>query len=160
MVTDTFKNKVQDMRPMLMATARKIVGEEMEAEDVVQDALLRLWQLRDAPIGNLEGFGRVVVRHLAYDAVRRRQVHVSIDEVDAFDISPLEGLNDVEERMMALVRQLPTMQQTVLRLRHVEEMEMREIAELVGATEEAVRQSLSRGRRKLLSEFLQKGLKR
>ena len=160
MATDTFKNRVQDMRPMLMATARKIVGEEMEAEDVVQDALLRLWQLRDAPIGNLEGFGRVVVRHLAYDAVHRRQVHVSIDEVDALDASPLEGLNDVEERMMALVRQLPTMQQTVLRLRHVEEMEMKDIAELVGATEEAVRQSLSRGRRKLLSEFLQKGLKR
>ena len=55
MATDTFKNRVQDMRSMLMATARKIVGEEMEAEDVVQDALLRLWQLRDAPIGNLEG---------------------------------------------------------------------------------------------------------
>lgn len=161
MTIESFSEKSQAMRPMLMATARQIVGDELEAEDVVQDALLRLWQLcdEDAP-NNMEGFARVVVRHMAYDSVRRRRVYISIDEVDASDILPSEGLNDAEERMMALVRQLPTMQQTVLRLRHVEEMEMGEIAELVGTTEEAVRQSLSRGRRALLCKFEQKGLRR
>ena len=148
------------MRPMLMATARRIVDDEADAEDVVQDALLRLWQLRDEPIRNVEGMAKVVVRHLSYDAVRRRHERVSIDEADVADGSPSEGLNDVEERMMALVRELPPMQQTVLRLRHMEEMEMEDIAELIGTSEVAVRQSLSRARRRLMEQFTQKGLRR
>ena len=148
------------MRPMLMATARRIVDDEADAEDVVQDALLRLWQLRDEPIRNVEGMAKVVVRHLSYDAVRRRHERVSIDETDVADGSPSEGLNDVEERMMAMVRELPPMQQTVLRLRHMEEMEMEDIAELIGTSEVAVRQSLSRARRRLMEQFTQKGLRR
>ena len=148
------------MRPMLMATARRIVGDEADAEDVVQDALLRLWQLRDEPIRNVEGMAKVVVRHLSYDAVRRRHERVSIDEADVADGSPSEGLNDVEERMMAMVRELPPMQQTVLRLRHMEEMEMEDIAELIGTSEVAVRQSLSRARKRLMEQFTQKGLRR
>ena len=148
------------MRPMLMATARRIVDDEADAEDVVQDALLRLWQLRDEPIRNVEGMAKVVVRHLSYDAVRRRHERVSIDEADVADGSPSEGLNDVEERMMAMVRELPPMQQTVLRLRHMEEMEMEDIAELIGTSEVAVRQSLSRARKRLMEQFTQKGLRR
>ena len=51
------------------------------------------------------------------------------------------------ERMMTLVATLPTMQQTVLRLRHMQGMEMRDIARIIGASEVSVRQSLSRARR-------------
>ena len=148
------------MRPMLMATARRIVDDEAEAEDVVQDALLRLWQLRDEPVQNVEGMARVVVQHLSIDAVRRRRENIPVEEIELVGTSLSEGLNDTEIHMMALIRQLPTMQQTILRLRHVEEMEVIKIAELIGATEVMVRQSLSRARRKLLEQFTQKGLKR
>lgn len=148
------------MRPMLMATARRIVDDEAEAEDVVQDALLRLWQLRDEPVQNVEGMARVVVQHLSIDAVRRRRENISIEEIEVVGTSYSEGLSDTEMRMMTLIRQLPTLQQTILRLRHVDEMEVFEIAEMIGATEAAVRQSLSRARRKLLEQFTQKGLKR
>ena len=148
------------MRPMLMATARRILGDDAEAEDVVQDALLRLWQLRDEPILNVEGMARVVVQHLSIDAVRRRRENIPIEEIEVVGTSYSEGLSDTEMRMLTLIRQLPTLQQTILRLRHVEEMEVFEIAEMIGATEAAVRQSLSRARRKLLEQFTQKGLKR
>ncbi|MBQ6751765.1 MAG: sigma-70 family RNA polymerase sigma factor [Bacteroidaceae bacterium] len=160
MTSDTFKEKAQTMRPMLMATARRILGDDAEAEDVVQDALLRLWQLRDEPILNVEGMARVVVQHLSIDALRRRRENIPIEEIEVVGTSYSEGLSDTEMRMMTLIRQLPTLQQTILRLRHVEEMEVFEIAEMIGATEAAVRQSLSRARRKLLEQFTQKGLKR
>lgn len=160
MTSDTFKEKAQTMRPMLMATARRILGDDAEAEDVVQDALLRLWQLRDEPVQNVEGMARVVVQHLSIDAVRRRRENIPIEEIEVVGTSYSEGLSDTEMRMMTLIRQLPTLQQTILRLRHVDEMEVFEIAEMIGATEAAVRQSLSRARRKLLEQFTQKGLKR
>jgi len=154
MTIETFKEKAQTMRPMLLATAVRIVGEKAEAEDIVQDALLRLWQLRDEPIQNVEGMARVVVQHLSYDAVRRRHDCISIEKAeDMTEVLPSEGLDDEGERMMALVRQLPTLQQTVLRLRHVEGMEMKEMAELIGVTEVWVRQSLSRARRRLMEQY-------
>ena len=153
MTIETFKEKAQTMRPMLLATAVRIVGEKTEAEDIVQDALLRLWQLRDEPIQNVEGMARVVVQHLS-DAVRRRHDCISIEKAeDMTEVLPSEGLDDEGERMMALVRKLPTLQQTVLRLRHVEGMEMKEMAELIGVTEVWVRQSLSRARRRLMEQY-------
>lgn len=155
MTIEIFKEKVHTMRPMLMSTALRIVGDRTEAEDLVQDALLRLWQLRDEPIMNVEAMGRVVVRHLAYDAVRRRHEQIAIEEVDLMDESPSEGLDDEGEQMMVFVRQLSTLQQAVLRLRHEEDMEMKDIAELVGSTEMMVRQSLSRARRKILEQYRQ-----
>ena len=103
---------------------------------------------------------RVVVQHLSIDALRRRREYIPVEEIELVGTSLSEGLNDTEIHMMALIRHLPTMQQTILRLRHVEEMEVIKIAELIGATEVMVRQSLSRARRKLLEQFTQKGLKR
>jgi RNA polymerase sigma-70 factor (ECF subfamily) len=47
---------------------------------------------------------------------------------------------------MNLIEALPTMQQTILRLRHVEGMEYSEIARITGSSEEAVRKALSRAR--------------
>jgi len=160
MTTEKFNEKIQSMRPMLMEVAQDVLENKTEADDVVQDALLRLWQMRDEPIRNLEGLAKVVVRHLSIDALRRRTENLPIHRIDFADESPPEGLSDEEEQMMAHIRQLPVMQQTLLRLRHVDDMETGKIAALIGMTESAVRQSLSRARRKILLLFTEKGLKR
>ena len=152
MTTETFKGEVQAMRPMLLGVARSILGSDEEAEDVVQDALLRLWQLRDEPIRNVRGFARIVVRNLCLSKVRRKQVMVDIGKADIAEETETSN-NEQIDRMMALVDALPTMQQTVLRLRHMQDMSMADIANLIGTTEAAVRQSLSRARRNILEQF-------
>ena len=152
MTTETFKDEVQAMRPMLVGVARGVLGSDEEAEDVVQDALLRLWQLRDEPIRNVRGFARIVVRNLCLSKVRRKQVMVDIGKDDIADETETTN-NEQIDRMMALVDALPTMQQTVLRLRHMQDMSMADIASLIGTSESAVRQSLSRTRRSILEQF-------
>ncbi len=147
-----FSEEAQAIRPMLLGVARDILGNDEEAEDVVQDALLRLWQLRDEPIRNVRGFARIVVRNLCLSKVRRKQVLVDISHADIAD--EVEATNNEQiDRMMALVDALPTMQQTVLRLRHMQDMTMADIVSLIGTTEAAVRQSLSRARRNILEQF-------
>ena len=147
-------DEVKAIRPMLLNVARGILGSDEEAEDVVQDAMLRLWQLRDEPIRNVRGFARVVVRSLSLSKVRQRRVTVDIARADiANDDESESAKNEQIDRMMKLVDALPTMQQTVLRMRHMQEMTMADIASLIGTSEAAVRQSLSRARRNIIEQF-------
>lgn len=161
---DEFFNKAKVMRPSLLSIAKKILGDEEEAEDVVQDAMLRLWQLKNknlstqgntkpGNIRNAESLIKIMVRNLSIDIVRRRKNYTDIEDKDICD--DINGDYDEEQtnRVMALMQNLPTMQQTVLRLRHIEGMDMADIARLVGSTEQAVRQSLSRGRRTILKNY-------
>ncbi len=147
-------DEVKAVRPTLQSVAREILGSDEEAEDVVQDAMLRLWQLRDEPIRNVRGFARVVVRNLSLSKVRQRRVTVDIARADvANDDESESAKNEQIDRMMKLVDALPTMQQTVLRMRHMQEMTMADIASLIGTSEAAVRQSLSRARRSIIEQF-------
>lgn len=145
-------DEVRDIRPMLLSVAKGILGSDAEAEDVVQDAMLRLWQLREEPIRNPKGFARIVVRNLSLSKIRRKPLTVDISKADIADEAETER-NEQIDRMMALVDALPTMQQTVLRLRHMQDMTMADIASLIGTSEVAVRQSLSRARRSILEQY-------
>lgn len=151
MTTEQFTEKVRRIQPMLVGVARRIVNDDEEAEDVVQDALLKLWLVRDE-VDNLPGMARVIVRHRCLDIIRRRQPMLSINGIEPAD-SEDDTTDERIERMMALVATLPTMQQTVLRLRHMQGMEMRDIARIIGSSEVAVRQSLSRARRTLFDKM-------
>ena len=143
-------DEVRDMRPMLLSVAKGILDSDEEAEDVVQDAMLRLWQLREEP----KGFARTVVRNLSLSKVRRRPLMVDINQADlATNDDTATDRNEQIDRMMELVDALPTMQQTVLRLRHMQDMTMADIASLIGTSEVAVRQSLSRARRSIIEQF-------
>ena len=153
-MTESFMDEVKAVRSTLQSVAREILGSDEEAEDVVQDAMLRLWQLRDEPIRNVRGFARVVVRNLSLSKVRQRRVTVDIARADiANDDESESAKNEQIDRMMKLVDALPTMQQTVLRMRHMQEMTMADIASLIGTSEAAVRQSLSRARRSIIEQF-------
>ena len=147
-------DEVKAMRPMLLNVARGILNSDEEAEDVVQDAMLRLWQLRDEPVRNVRGFAKIVVRNLSLSKIRRKPLTVDIDQANlaADDDTEMERYEQID-RMMALVDVLPTMQQTVLRLRHMQDMTMADIASIIGTSEVAVRQSLSRARRSIIEQF-------
>ena len=150
MTTEQFSKEAERMRPMLLGVAQRMLDDD-NAEDVVQDALLKLWQIRDE-VENLPGMARVIVRHRCLDIIRRQPPTVSLKDTDSEDEE--DDIKDERiERMMALVATLPTMQQTVLRLRHMQGMEMRDIANLIGASEVAVRQSLSRARRAIFEKM-------
>ena len=149
---DELFEKANEVRPRLLIIAQKIVGDDEEAEDIVQDALLRLWQLKSEDIRNAESMAKVITRNLSIDHVRRRHVMVDIDE------GKLEIDEHAHDEEQNLINQLPTMQQTVIRLRHIDGLQMADIAKLTGTTEQAVRQSISRARRAILKNYNKQGL--
>lgn len=149
-----FQHTVARIRPQMLHVAQRMLGDDEEAEDVVQDALLKLWQLREDPVRNVEALARVMVRNMCLDLIRKRKVTVDVEEMDMPEPTERDELID---KMLLMVEKLPTMQQTILRMRHMDGMEMSAIALMLGTTEEAVRQSLSRARRKVFQQMKKGG---
>ena len=133
------------------------MGNADEAEDMVQDAMLKLWQMCAQLKSPVDGLARVLVRNICLDSIRRRKPREGIEY-----LPPAAGSTEAEEherieRMMRLVENLPDVPQTILRLRHMEGMEMKDIARLLHMEEAAVRKALSRARQAVRERLMDNG---
>lgn len=151
MTENEFKTEAKRIRQLMINTARQYLSDFDEAEDIVQDILLKLWQMRDELRSPLNSFASVLVRNHCVDILRRRPVTISVSDV-FYDDPSVE--DERLERILSIMNTLPTMQQTILRLRHMEGMEMQQIAELIGSNEVAVRKALSRARKAIKAQYL------
>ncbi len=151
MTTETFKQEAQRMRPALISLAVGILKDSDGAEDVVQDVLLRLWQMREQLRMPIDALAKVLTRNRCIDQIRRRKPteELTLTVVSEEDEATMELI----ERMMKVIEMLPDMQQTILRLRHMDGLEIKEIAALTGSTEVAVRKALSRARQAVREKF-------
>jgi RNA polymerase sigma-70 factor (ECF subfamily) len=142
--------------PRVLALARRMLGDPAEAEDVAQEAMLRVW--RHAP-GWRPGKARFdtwlhrVTLNLCYDRLRRRRELPMAETPDRADegASPDRGLHalDVGRRVDAALHALPARQREAVVLCHYQELGNIEAAELMGVSVEALESLLSRGRRAL-----------
>lgn len=151
MTQEEFKEEAQRLRPRLMLTARRYLSDD-DAEDTVQDVLLRLWQMVGELRQPFDALALRLTRNLCIDQVRRKKPTVML--TDSGETDQAENDDERIERMMAVVSTLPDLQQTVLRLRHLEGMEMNEIADLIGSSEVAIRKALSRARQAVKQKYL------
>lgn len=147
MTKSEYEIAMQRLRPMLIAEATKYLGDTNDAEDMVQDAMMRLWQMCSQLHSPVDGLARILVRNLCLDAIRRRKPREGIEALPAAIGNSNEAVEHERiERMMSVVESLPDVPQTILRLRHMEGMEMKDIARLLQMEEAAVRKALSRAR--------------
>ncbi len=147
MTKSEYEIAMQRLRPMLIAEATKYLGDANDAEDMVQDAMMRLWQMCSQLHSPVDGLARILVRNLCLDAIRRRKPREGIEALPAAIGNSNEAVEHERiERIMSVVESLPDVPQTILRLRHMEGMEMKDIARLLQMEEAAVRKALSRAR--------------
>ncbi|MCR4809176.1 MAG: RNA polymerase sigma factor [Prevotella sp.] len=148
MTQEGFKEEVLRIRPKLISVARRYVGDD-DAEDTVQDVLLRLWQMLDSLRPPIDSLAIVLVRNLCVSHLRKQR-H---DADAAIALTPTDNDDAGIEHLMAVIESLPAMQQVLLRLRHMEGMEMSDIAAITGSNEVAVRKALSRARQAVRLQF-------
>lgn len=132
-----------------------------EAEDIVQDAMLKMWVLHDQLIGNAEAFASVLVRNLSLNRLRQLHRMQALTEMDLLEMERLDADNrsqqDTDEQvaqLMTLVEALPDRQKTILRLHDLEGMDYDEIAQVTGLSAASLRQTVSRARRLLRLRYL------
>ena len=148
MTEETFQNEALRLRPKLTAVARRYTDHEADAEDIVQDALLKLWLMHDDLQSPPDGLATVLTRNLSIDNQRRKKPHYPTLDVADEDTNE----DDRIERMMRVIDTLPIKQQIILRLRHMDGMSIRDIATLTAHTEAAVRKILSRARQEVMGK--------
>lgn len=156
-----FEAASENIRPKLFAVAFRLLKDEDDAKDIVQDALLKMWSIRQTleQYSSVEALGVTIVKNLSISHLRSARFVDSEAVDDHYDIMDDTGaddnLLDEEETNVALklIADLPDMQQAILRMKHVDGLEVPEIAKLIGAREESVRSNLSRARKKILEQF-------
>lgn len=148
------------MRRRLMDEARRFLRNQDEAEDTVQDVVLKLWTMRDrlGDYRSVEAMAVVITRHLCLS--RKRDYGKCLDlqalkeTTDSGSPEQLLIGRETEGRLLELIDSLPDRQQAILRMKHVDGMETDEIAALTGMTADSVRQNLSRARRNIMKRFI------
>lgn len=156
-----FEILARSLAPRLRSEALRIVSDGMDADDIVQDTMLKLWDMRERldNIASIDAFAVVITRRGAINALRALHPdrHVALDDNIEGSLSPEELYIERQrgETADAIMAQLTDSQQTLLRLRHIEGYDNASIATLLGTTEGAVRTALSRARRHVAQIFQQ-----
>ncbi|MCD7848247.1 MAG: sigma-70 family RNA polymerase sigma factor [Parabacteroides sp.] len=141
--------------------ARRLLDDPQDVEDIVQEVFLKLWYIREEleRYDSVEALAVQITKHLCLNRLRSfqyRQEKLSDSAIITADDNPYTALEqkDSVSHVMGIMEQLPGLQQTILRMKHVDGFEVKEIAELTGSTPEAVRVNLSRARKRVKELFL------
>jgi RNA polymerase sigma-70 factor (ECF subfamily) len=145
-------------RPRLVQLAYGLLGTRADAEDIVQDAYLRLDRVDPESLRNPEGWLTTVVTHLALDRLRsarhQREVYVGCWLPEPF----VEFRNPEQEQItrsnisiaiLFLLEQFRPQERAVFLLREVFDVSYSTIAEVIGKSEQTCRQILSRTRSRI-----------
>lgn len=153
MTQEEFMEEARRVRPQLLLVARRYLGDD-DAEDVVQDALLRLWQMVGEVRRPMDALASVLTRNLCISQLRRQRCPSGLSEENITSEDSDYADDERLLRMLAIIETLPSLQQTILRLRHIDGMEMKDIATLIGSNEVAIRKALSRARQTVRIQYL------
>lgn len=160
----SFRDDVLPLKDKLYRLALRITLNNAEAEDVVQETLIKVWNRRSQweEIESIEAFALTVCRNLSLDKIKRMgNDHDSLDD-STHDSPDSSSSSNPEEQTMArdqvaLVRQLidrlPEKQRSVIQLRDIEGKSYREIANIMCISEEQVKVNLYRARQTIKKKF-------
>ena len=163
MDANDFKRKFLPYHRKLYRAAFHLMGNAQDAEDMVQEAYLKLWKRRDelpTDIANLEAYCVTLVKHVCHDALRL--AHLEEDGRPPEEL-PIAGntnvaheveLKDEACQVMTLIGQLPDQQRQIMQMRDVEDLPYEEIEKATGLTSVNIRVLLSRARKKIREQFL------
>ncbi len=158
----SFRNDILPLKDKLYRLALRITLDSAEAEDVVQETMIRVWNKREewTQFESIEAYCLTITRNLAIDRSQLKEAQ-NVELTPETRETPDAGSNPYdqlvsEERMNIihqLVNHLPEKQRTVMQLRDMEGKSYKEIAEVMQLTEDQVKVNLFRARQKIRQQF-------
>ena len=136
--------------------AKRFVMSSDEAEDVVQDLMMKFWQKKEelAQFGNLKSYALKSVKNECLNRLKHHDVKMGFADFQLHrsELYQIET-NNLKEQILNFINQLPEKQKTVIHLKDVEEYDVNEISEILEMEENAVRVNLMRARTKIKEQI-------
>ena len=161
-----FRNDILPLKNELYRLALRITLNPAEAEDVVQETMIKVWNRRDQwdEIDSIEAFCLTICRNLSLDKMKKmtnQSQSLSEGEHDTPDHSYSSNPEEqaVQQDRITLVRrlinELPEKQRSVMQLRDFEGKSYKEIADIMAISEEQVKVNIFRARQAIRQKFIE-----
>lgn len=159
----SFRNDILPLKDKLYRLALRITMNTGEAEDIVQDTMVRVWKNRDSlpQIDSIEAYCLTICRNLSIDRSQKKEAQAASLE-EAYEQADNNSAADeklAQNEKLQLIRrlfnQLPEKQRSVMQLRDIEGKNYKEIAQIMQITEEDVKVTLFRARQKIRKQYFE-----
>lgn len=159
----SFRDDVLPLKNELFRLALRITLNRFEAEDIVQDTLIKVWNRRSDwnDIDSIEAFSLTICRNLSLDRIKKKENNNdSLEDVKGAE--PLASSNPQDRMIQAdrvgLIKQivdlLPEKQRSCMQLRDFEGKSYKEIATILDITEEQVKVNIFRARQAVKHKYM------
>ena len=159
----SFRDDVLPLKNELFRLALRITLNRFEAEDIVQDTLIKVWNRRSDwnDIDSIEAFSLTICRNLSLDRIKRKENNNdSLEDVKGAE--PLTSSNPQDRKIQAdrvgliklIVDSLPEKQRSCIQLRDFEGKSYKEIATILDITEEQVKVNIFRARQAVKHKYM------
>ena len=161
----SFQADVLPLKNELFRLALRITLNRAEAEDVVQETMMKVWSRREQwdQLESIEAFCLTICRNLSLDKTRRMDNQAGSlgpgqDPADhSYGANPEQQAEQKDRVAIVrkLINQLPEKQRTAMQLRDIEGKSYKDIANIMDITEEQVKVNIFRARQTIKKEFKQ-----
>ena len=159
----SFRNNILPLKNELYRLALRITMNAADAEDVVQETMMKVWNRRDQwdQIESIEAFCLTICRNLSLDKVRRMDNQAQTLDA-AYDPKDQGVASNPEEQAIQsdrvqlvrqMISQLPEKQRSCMQLRDMEGKSYKDIATVLDITEEQVKVNIFRARQTIREKF-------
>jgi RNA polymerase sigma-70 factor (ECF subfamily) len=162
----SFQNDILPLKNELYRLALRITLNPAEAEDVVQDTMIKVWNRREQwdEIDSIEAFCLTICRNLSLDRMRKMEnqnqsleegEHDSPDQSYASNPEEQAMQRDRVELIRRLINELPEKQRSAMHLREFEGKSYKEIASIMAISEEQVKVNIFRARQAIRQKYIE-----
>lgn len=160
----SFRNDVLPLKDKLFRLALRITLNREEAEDIVQDTLIKVWNSRDKwqRLDSIEAYSLTIARNLSLDRIKKMENQNGSLEDEKTERP--DATSNPSERMIQkdkldivkrMIDKLPEKQRSCIQLRDIEGKAYKDIALILGITEEQVKINIFRARQTIKQRFQQ-----
>jgi RNA polymerase sigma-70 factor (ECF subfamily) len=157
-----FQLRVSGIRNRIQRFALTMLHQKQEAEDVMQEVLMKLWINRKSipQIDNLEAYAMKITKNLCLDKIKgsKNKKMIDLNETNAGweNFTPFSKVSfqNLRELMLQLFSTLPEQQRMIIHMRDIEHFSFEEIENITGMNVNAIRVNLSRARKSVRSNYL------
>lgn len=157
-----FMELITPFKDKLFRLARRLLVSTEEAEDAVQEVIIKLWTKQEGlnDYKSVEALAMTMTKNYCLDVLKSKRagnlkiVHNNFTDREASlsrKVEDRDSWNWVER----IIDQLPEQQKLIVQMRDIEQYEFEEIAKILEMQETAIRVALSRAR-KTIREFMTK----